>query len=341
MPSVPYLIKRIKNMSFKSMFDRVNIVKAKTSKPELLILLDMMWCGVRYGAGYVDYDVIGFYKLNHEQRKTMLTRGINNKFVKELNDKEYWHLFDNKNEFNSTFSKFVTRDWIYPVSNNKKASIEWMKKHKEFFAKPNNGQCGKGIERISLTDDECLESLYEYLVDNKLELLEAPIKQHEKMNELNPSSVNTIRIVTVMNENKGVTILTAFSRIGNGKHVDNFNSGGMTAKIDVNTGKILEEAVNKKGEIFVKHPETGTRIKAFQIPNWNEAKNMVEEAAKLSPNVRYIGWDVAITPEGVTLVEGNQFPGHDLYQVAEKIKEGQFGILPEFEKALNVNGNMK
>lgn len=347
MPSISYLVKRINNMSFKSMFERIDIVKNKTGKSKFVIFSDMVWCGVRYGAGYVDYDVIGFYKLNGKQRKTMLTRGINNKFVKMLNEKEYWHIFNNKNEFNKTFSKFVTRDWIYPINENKEETLNWIKEHKIFFAKPNSGQCGKGIEKIDVdawVEDEVekdikkdiskLENLYNYLVDNKLELLEEPIKQHELMNELNSSSVNTIRMVTVMNKESEVTILTAFARIGNGKCVDNFNSGGMTAKIDVETGKILEEAVNKKGEIFEKHPITGTKIKDFQIPNWNEAKNMVKEAAKLSPHVRYIGWDVAITNDGVTLVEGNQFPGHDIYQVAEKMKEGQLGVLPEFEKAL-------
>ena len=338
MPSIAYLAKRICNMNFNSMFERVNIVKDKTNKPKWRIFLDMVWCGVRYGAGYVDYDVIGFYKLNHKQRKTMLTRGINNKFVKQLNKKEYWYIFDKKNEFNKTFSKFVTRDWIYPISDNKDQAIDWLKKHEVFFAKPNAGQCGKGIEKIAIKEwldrNKTLEELYQYLVENKLELLEEPIKQHEVMNQLNSSSVNTIRMVTVMNTKKEVTILTAFARIGNGKHVDNFNSGGMTAKVEVTTGKILEEAVNKKGELFEKHPITGTKIKDFQIPCFEEAKKMVKEAAKLSENVRYIGWDVAITSDGPTLVEGNQFPGHDIYQVAEKMEEGQLGVLPEFEKAM-------
>ena len=85
---------------------------------------DMIWCGIRYGAGYVDYDVIGFYKLTNKQRRTMLTRGINNKFVKLLNEKEYWYIFDKKNEFNTMFSKFVTRDWIYPVSGKKDEVIK-------------------------------------------------------------------------------------------------------------------------------------------------------------------------------------------------------------------------
>ena len=125
MPSVSYLLKRISNMSFKSMFERVDIVKAKTKKSKFVIFNDMVWCGLRYGAGYVDYDVIGFYKLNSKQRKTMLTRGINNKFVKMLNEKEYWHIFDNKNEFNKTFSKYVTRDWLFPLSQNQEEFLKW------------------------------------------------------------------------------------------------------------------------------------------------------------------------------------------------------------------------
>jgi len=340
MPSISYLVKRVRNMSFQSMMERIDLVKNKTKKPKWLIFFDMVWCGFRYGAGYVDYDVIGFYKLNSKQRKTMLTRGINNKFVKMLNEKEYWYIFDCKNEFNQTFSKFVTRGWIYPISEKKEDTLNWLEKHETFFAKPNAGQCGKGIEKIKLADwkkdEKTLEALYQYLLKNKLELLEEPILQHEKMNQLNASSVNTIRMVTVMNSKKEVTILTAFARIGNGKHVDNFNSGGMTAKVDVETGRILEEAVNKKGELFEKHPLTGTIIKDFQIPCFEEAKNMVKEAAKLSEHVRYIGWDVAITTNGPTLVEGNQFPGHDIYQVAEKMEEGQLGVLPEFEKAIGI-----
>ena len=82
------------------------------------------------------------------------------------------------------------------------------------------------------------------------------------------------------------------------------------------------------------HPITGTKIKGFQIPFWKEAKEMVVEAAKLSSHVRYVGWDVGMSVNGPVLIEGNQFPGHDIYQVAEKIKDGDIGVLPMFEKAI-------
>lgn len=335
MPSINYLIKRLCTMNYKSMFERIDVVKEKCTKSKFSIFCDMVWCGIRYGAGYVDYDVIGFYKLTSKQRKTMLTRGINNKFVKKLNEKDYWHLFNNKNEFNDMFRDFLKREYIYPISSKKNETVEFIKKHPIFFAKPNDGQCGKNIEKIDIQEwNNDYEKVYSHLIENKLELLEEPVIQCEEMSKLNSSSVNTTRMVSVMNERGEVTILATFVRIGNGKVVDNFNSGGMTAKVDTETGIIIEEAVNKKGELFEKHPLTGTVIKGFQIPYWSEAKKLVETAAKRSTHVRYVGWDVAISVNGPVLIEGNQFPGHDIYQVAEKIGPNDLGILPVFEKAL-------
>ena len=330
-----YLIKRLCTMNYKSMFDRIDIVKKKCTKSKFSIFCDMVWCGIRYGAGYVDYDVIGFYKLNSKQRKTMLTRGINNKFVKKLNEKEYWHLFNNKNEFNDMYKDFLKRDYIYPVTSKKDKTIEFMHKYPIFFAKPNDGQCGKNIEKIDVKDwKDDYENIYNHLVQNKLELLEEPVIQCDEMSSLNSSSVNTIRMVSVMNDRGDVTILATFVRIGNGKVVDNFNSGGMTAKVDIENGIVVEEAVNKRGELFEKHPLTGTVIKGFQIPYWDEAKMLVKVVAKRSTHVRYVGWDVAMSVNGPVLIEGNQFPGHDIYQVAEKIGPDDIGILPTFEKAL-------
>lgn len=335
MPSINYLIKRLCTMNYKSMFERIDVVKEKCTKSKFSIFCDMVWCGIRYGAGYVDYDVIGFYKLTSKQRKTMLTRGINNKFVKKLNEKDYWHLFNNKNEFNDMFRDFLKREYIYPISSKKNETVEFIKKHPIFFAKPNDGQCGKNIEKIDMQEwNNDYEKVYSHLIENKLELLEEPVIQCEEMSKLNSSSVNTTRMVSVMNERGEVTILATFVRIGNGKVVDNFNSGGMTAKVDTETGIIIEEAVNKKGELFEKHPLTGTIIKGFQIPYWSEAKKLVETTAKRSTHVRYVGWDVAMSVNGPVLIEGNQFPGHDIYQVAEKIGPNDLGILPVFEKAL-------
>ena len=302
----------------------------------------------------------------------MITRGKNDRIVKKLNKREYWHLFNNKSEFNEMFSKYIGREWILLKSNDDDLNMfrEFVSKYNCFFAKPNDGQCGKGIQKIDLLNidtilknnnisvendissgeytkeslindsgklyDKKVKALYDYLIENKLFLIEEPINQHEDMLRLNSSSVNTIRLVTVMNDKDEVSFMASFVRIGNGINVvDNFNSGGMTAKVDIDTGRIIEDAINKEGQIFKEHPLTKTKIEGFMIPCFDKAKEMVVEACKLSKYIRYIGWDVAITKDGPILVEGNQFPGHDIYQVAEKIGKDDLGVWPKFKKALS------
>lgn len=44
----------------------------------------------------------------------------------------------------------------------------------------------------------------------------------------------------------------------------------------------------------------------MQIPNWKAVLDVITRAQELIPGVRLIGWDVAITPDGAVLIEGNE-----------------------------------
>ena len=84
---------------------------------------------------------------------------------------------------------------------------------------------------------------------------------------------------------------------------------------------------------FETHPLTGIPFMGFQVPLWDEALDMVRKAARKAYgyNCHWIGWDVAITPDGPVLVEGNNLPGYDMCQNAGHVDEG---MLPRFEKLL-------
>ena len=112
MRKIKYLFRTIRKMDFKNMFRIAKQVSKKAHKPYLYILFDIIRCGLKYQAGYYDYQEFEFYLLNKEERKTYLTRGINNSLVKKYNNKEYWHLLQDKIEFNTKFNKYLKRDWI-------------------------------------------------------------------------------------------------------------------------------------------------------------------------------------------------------------------------------------
>ena len=92
---------------------------------------------------------------------------------------------------------------------------------------------------------------------------------------------------------------------------------------------------NKAGETYEYHPMTGKRIPGTQIPYWEEAKAMCLEAMKAVPQVRFVAWDVAITPDGPVFIEGNSFPSHAIPQFAAHFPDG-IGILPRFEEFIDL-----
>ena len=154
------------------------------------------------------------------------------------------------------------------------------------------------------------------------------------MARLCPTSVNTCRIATLLGD-KRQGIVYAFLRIGNGKVMDNVDCGGMAARIDLDSGKLLTVGADKQGNTYTRHPITGTELIGFTIPYWEEAKAMCMEAAQKVPQMRFVAWDVAITADGPTFIEGNSFPSHAVPQFAAHYPDG-IGILPEFEKFIDL-----
>lgn len=139
------------------------------------------------------------------------------------------------------------------------------------------------------------------------EVAEEYVIQHDQLNRLSPTGLNTVRIITQLDNHDEVHILGARLRISVNSMVDNLAAGNLVAGIDLETGIVNTPAVYSditKQEVTV-HPVTHQRITGFEIPYWSESLDLVKEAARTDPSNRSIGWDVAITNEGPELIEGN------------------------------------
>ncbi len=333
MPSFKYLVKRALNMDYSTMLKKINSIHKKTGKSRLAIFNDMRNCAVKYGAGYMDYDLFEMYNLTDEQRDTYITRGRNNELIEKYNNPNYNYIFRNKVEFNKYFKDFIKRDYLKVRGTSKDDLIAFMMNHQTFMAKPLTGTCGKGIEKINVADYENIDDLYNYLAKEENNfLLEEVITQCDEVNAIYPEAINTVRIVTILDDEEIPHVICAYFRIGNGKYVDNFNSGGMVAPVNEETGEILDKAIDKNKNLYERHPLTNTKIKGFKFPNWDEALEMVKKASLVMTEIRYVGWDVCFSKDGPLLVEGNEFPGHDIYQLPEHTPN-KIGIWPKFTKA--------
>lgn len=331
MGKLKYIFKRIADMNFRQMFQKIEEVHKKSGKSRIVIFFDMVYCGFAYQAGYMDYWLFEMYDLNRAQRKTLVTRGINNGFIKRFNDPKYMPEIENKLKFAQNFSRFMHRDWLDLESASDEQLDEFTRKHPVFMGKPADGMCGRGIEKLDRRDFT-LPELRAHLEENRLTVLEECVVQHHELMELHPCSVNTCRVIS-LTKNGETNIVAAYLRIGNGRHVDNFNNGGMVVPVEEDTGEIIYPALDKSGRLFEVHPMTGVPIKGFKVPLWDEVLELVKEAGQVVPQVGIVGWDVSVTENGPLLIEGNDYPGHDIYQLPPHRTNG-IGVLPKFERAL-------
>lgn len=318
-------------MDYKGLFKTVNSVHKKSGIGRTKLFFDVVKCGLKYGAGYRDYELCEWWNLNDSQRATYVTRGINNTIVTLLNNKDFYHILDNKIEFNKTFSNYLGRKWLDMQAATTEDFKAFLQGLDIIISKPSEEACGRGVEKLNVADYPSADALFEHLKSINSGLVEEFVVQHEAVAKLYPLSVNTYRIVTVLTD--GVPhIVYAFIRIGNGgRFVDNINAGGMAAPINIETGVIEYPAFDKDSIYYETHPYTNCPIKGYQLPQWEKAVETVLSAATVVPEVGYVGWDIAATKDGVVMIEGNPFPGHDILQMPPHVPD-KIGMLPQFKK---------
>ncbi len=331
MGKINYLAKRITNMNYKNFFNTINDVHKKCGKPKIYLFFDTIYCGLKYQAGYVDYQLYEMYNMNKEERKTIITRGINNEIMKKCNKPEFYKFFKDKSLFNVKFDKFLNRDWLYLDGSNLEDFQKFLKGKKQIIVKPTTGTCGKGVEKLTISDYKPRE-LYNKLIQENRCLCEEVATQCSELSKIHPTSINTVRVVTLKGK-----VVVAFLRMGNkGYVVDNFNHEGLVAPIDINDGIIKFIAIDKKHNEYEVHPYTKEKIVGIKIPMWDKIIKLCEEASKVVPEVGYVGWDVCVGENKPFLIEGNEFPGHDLYQLPPH-RKGNIGLWPVFKKVLEEN----
>lgn len=321
-----YLAGRIRQLDYKNMIRIAKAVSKKEGKAFPTIFVDMVKCGFTYQAGYYDYQEFEFANLSAASRATYLTRGLNNAIVKKYNDINFFPKFNDKAIFNHLFEPYLKRAWCDLRETDEEAFAEFFKAHPKVIAKPVDGEGGAGIDCI---DGGNPSDVYHSMLEKGQMLVEEFVVQHDEMNTLAPGSVNTLRMFTFYHDGHG-TFLQAILKMGNGAAVDNFSAGGMYTFVEPD-GKVITPAVDKADNVYKEHPMTKTPIIGFTVPFFKEAIQMVEDAACVVPEVAYVGWDVAITPTGPVIIEGNCFPG--VFQKRASFSPNKQGVLPLYRAA--------
>lgn len=327
-----YINRVLHGASLKKMKDAINVVHEKSGKNKITTFFDMLWCAIKYGAGYNDYIIFEFYKIKAKQRKTYLTRIKNKRLIMTLNDRRYADIFDQKNLFDKHFKEFLGRETI-DLKEIDFAMFEKFIKGKEcIFAKPSIGESGKGIEKLHVSDFKSTREMYDYIMnpEKKFGVIEELIVQHPDVARIYPDSLNCLRVVTLVNNGEAHILYAVFKMGNNGKFVDNLENGGFACHFDLDTGTVVGQGHTSALINADAHPATGIKFVGYKLPYIEEVKELVKKAAMVIPEFRYIGWDVCITPNGPAIVEGNDYPAYDFPQLPDDDKP-RIGLIPKIE----------
>lgn len=132
---------------------------------------------------------------------------------------------------------------------------------KDLFLKKNYSSKGKGIITRHIDTEEDAALVYEYLKkDGDIWIIEEKVRQSDKMARWNNSSVNTVRLPAVLNNNV-FTVISPFLRTGrNGSIVDNAGAGGVFACIDPVTGIIQTDGYDEYMNSYKEHPDSKVKF---------------------------------------------------------------------------------
>lgn len=302
--------------NYKRFFDKIKKVAKEEKKFAPFLAIDTMWCVLRYGMALTDYLVYKAYRKGHKERMEYAGIRRQNEFYELVSPTAYRDRYSQKPLFMESFKAYTKRDFVIPGEGNFEEFCAFLDRHDVCMVKPYDGLGGKGIYKCYAKDVTDRKALFDDCVANRM-FVEELVRQHPQMNEMCAKSVNTMRIIT-FNDHGKPEVLWICLRVGNGHNdVDNFSAQGMAAKVDIQTGRVVGNAVNGENEEFTHHPVTGMQFDGFQIPCFEEAKELVKKASLESDKILVVGWDVAISENGPVVIEGNRRPGLGIVQQVE------------------------
>lgn len=242
----------------------------------------------------------------------------------QLNNKTYKKVLSDKNLLEYLFNEIKQPRTILKniggifQADNKiislKQAIKLCRAADEIVIKPSlDSGGGKNVRVYSIeklldsNESPLLEvfSLYE-----KDFIIQERVKQHKLMAELNPSSLNTFRVMSLINKH-GVTLLSSIIRMGRkGAFTDNSSSGGISCGVNFD-GRLTKKGFTSNGKPFYK-TDNGLLFKEVKLPFMDKVKETVILLHQRVPYFRLVSWDLAIDNNAdVILVEINVW-GQDI-----------------------------
>ncbi len=205
---------------------------------------------------------------------------------------------------------------------------------RDLVIKPLRGKGGNGVRVLHYdTDRACHvshrveprpvrpEKLRESLRkrhDGPRFLVQELLVAHPDLLPFAEGALPTVRVFTGMAPGRKAHVVAAAFRMAArpAAGVDNFHKGGLASAVDLRAGTLGPAISLAATDRITIHPLSGARIPGFPLPHWEAVLDLALAAHRSFRAHRFVGWDIAITPSGPVVVEGNAQPDPDIHQRA-------------------------
>jgi hypothetical protein len=223
--------------------------------------------------------------------------------------------------------------------------IKWYNPEEKFpqknlFIKYTNLYCGQGAEYWEYVEANKWKSgdlMFDgaHLVEHCLQkaqyktvIVQLNIQNHPSVANFSQGGLCTLRAITYKLPSQPAKSLISSWRMPRGEEkTDNFAGGGLVAGVS-NEG-ILTAAVAKDIRLgsFTNHPDTNAQIQGTQLPRFQDMVNLALKAHECFQKPCFIGWDIALTMDGPTIVEANTTWGTESIEMPHRrpLMETEFG----------------
>lgn len=272
---------------------------------------------INCGSSFKDYYKFRLYARTPEEQRTFLTLKVSEALIFKYNkDPEAAKTLLYKGRFAKKFNDLFHRVWFINRNLSYEDFLEKIDGIEDLICKPTASTQGKGVIKIHCGSGvEDKKEIYDRIMamDRRM-ICEECIIQHPAIAAFNPASVNTIRVLTIVDSGICHHVYAGF-RMGCGDIVDNFHAGGIIATVDVSTGITCMDAIDLDGTHYPLHPKSKLPTRGFAIPHWDQVLELTRQAALRMEGVGMVGWDVAVTENGVCLIEGNAEASYHIIQL--------------------------
>ncbi len=276
---------------------------------------------------------MGSYRLNLKLSPPGLTRmrGFLNDKIAHTALWQRWGIATTE-----TQAVFTPDRWLGPIRvlRDRNAILDFLMQDAVFpiFGKPVTGQQALGSvcidavdapagtarladgRSISISDlaDEILRDFPEGY------MFQSAVKQHPEVSKIAGRALSCVRFVTVIQDRAPEVLYASWKIASPSAMADNFwQEGSMLSRVDPDSG-VVQNCVRGKGpeaQQIETHPVSGARIVGYQLPDWQAARQLVLDAHAIFPVNGCLGWDVGIGAQGPVLIECNDNPGAEFYQL--------------------------